>query len=42
MSTQTVSPQESYFEAFSEFERDAAAGPSWLTPLRKAAISRFR
>jgi len=42
MSTQTVQPQEGYLEAFAEFERDAAAGPSWLTPLRKAAISRFR
>jgi Fe-S cluster assembly protein SufD len=42
MSTQTVPPQEGYLQAFAEFERDAATGPSWLTPLRKAAISRFR
>jgi Fe-S cluster assembly protein SufD len=42
MSTQTVQPQEGYLDAFAEFERDAATGPSWLTPLRKAAISRFR
>ena len=42
MSTQTVQPQEGYLQAFAEFERNAAAGPSWLTPLRKAAISRFR
>ncbi len=43
MSTQTVvQPQEGYLEAFAEFERGAATSPSWLTPLRKAAISRFR
>ena len=41
MSTQTVQPRQGYMEAFAEFERSAAAGPSWLTPLRKAAISRF-
>ena len=42
MVTQTVQPQEGYLQAFAEFERNAATGPSWLTPLRKAAISRFR
>ena len=42
MSTQTVPPQEGYLAAFAEFERTAATGPSWLAPLRKAAISRFR
>ncbi len=40
--TQSVQPQKGYLEAFAEFERHVAAGPSWLTPLRKAAISRFR
>ncbi len=39
--TQTLKPREGYVQAFAEFERGAAVGPSWLTPLRKAAISRF-
>ncbi len=38
---QTLQPQQGYVLAFADFERGAAAGPSWLTPLRKAAFSRF-
>lgn len=41
MSTQTLQPQEGYLAAFAEFEQETAAGPVWLAPLRKAAISRF-
>lgn len=41
MSMQTVSLQEGYLSAFAAFESGAAVGPSWLAPLRKAAISRF-